>query len=248
LNLLADPKMMIQPQGPVSSLVKVMIWLPAASVARGLDARIARSVDASVAGFLSLIEENSVPIPAMSPIPKLLAGVRGSRGLSGYQLDDLRRFHDTGAEWVCRNTFDPHRQHILKAWDGVYVLCNIAADVNRLMLCRRMAHACRTTVCFIEGPPAEAPEAIATFETSGQGAIATAAGMPYVHNIWSSRSGVGTELLRFIRDHSHSASLLVKPLSEKLAQYYRERHCGIPWLEGRFHGGMRAEERRISHV
>ena len=239
--------MMIQPQGPVSSLVKVMTWLPAVSVARGLDVRIAHSIDASVAGFLSLIEENSVRIPAMSPIPKLLAGVRGSRSLSGYQLDDLRRFHDTGTEWVSRNTSDPQRQPILKAWDEVYVLCNIAADVNRLMLCRRMAHAYRTTVCFIEGPAAEVPEAIATFETPGQGAIATDAGMPYVHNIWSCRSGLGAELLRFIRDDSHSASLLVKPLSEKLAQYYRERHCGIPWLEGRFHGDMRAEERRILH-
>jgi len=231
LNLLAQ-KMMIQPRGPVSSLLQVMTWSPAASFAGVFDSRIAHCIHASVAGFFSLIQENSISLPAMSPIPKLLAGVGSSRHPSGYQLDELRRFHDTGAEWIRRNTSDPHRGLIHKAWDEVYVLCNIAADVNRVLLCCRMAHSCRVTICFIEDPAAEALEAIATFETPGQGPVATHSGMPYVHNLWSRRSGLGAELLRFIRDHSRATSLLVKPLSDPVARYYRERHSGVPWVGG----------------
>lgn len=45
--------------------------------------------------------------------------------------------------------------------------------------------------------------------------------LPYVHNLWSRRSGLGRELLAAIRERTGSERIYLRPLNEGVLHYYR---------------------------
>ena len=221
--------MMIRPQGALSCGTKVMSGLQLVDGVLSFDSRIARQVDEVAQRFLAI--DASVVLSAQSAVnqvSKLIACLRTSNDIPSYLLDDFSASYKNGAAWLNRNVSELNRISMSRAWDEIYVLCNLISEVNTLMLNARFCRVCQYSLLFVEGPARSGLAALATLEVPGTGAIASAAKVPYVRNLWSGVPGNGTELLRWMRDSSGSESMLVKPLSPAVGEYYRRYHCGEP--------------------
>jgi hypothetical protein len=195
-----------------------------------LDVRVGRQLTAVVRRFLKTAAGSGFEVEhALGRIGQIAVIIESSGCVPQLLVDELRSCYSSGVVSIEHEAPETQRAILGRQWDEALVLGNLASDLNAVTMCYRTGGASRSAIEWIHADGNRWDlDGAATYELPARGEIAKVGGAPYVRNLWSSRPGLGSQLICHIRDLSCSEALLVKPLSPKLREYYRQHHHGEP--------------------
>jgi len=116
-----------------------------------------------------------------------------------------------------------------RGFDRAFVLRNLLNDlawIDETAPSRRPLE-----VLFIREAAADRVIAAATYGIDPSTSPGPHHRVPYVHNLWSRRPGLGRELLFAARDLTGSDVLYLRPLNEGVRRYYRDAFGGMDLKE-----------------